>query len=906
MRSWHGNLSPFGQWHTGGRASFSPAALFAFGEQGAWFDPSDVANLNWRVNLLDWTEDFTVSPWAAAALGTSTRANTTSPYSFGLGLITVTSANGGIRQSRSGLTRGQPYTLSFYLESATPNINVVFENGTAGFGALHVASIDPSTGVFSGVSGFTSTTSVPFGTGRIYTLVSAPAGGTLIANIEWRVTAASGSFLLGRPQFEAGSVATTYQPITTVDAGTVERFPTATLYQDTFGTQPVTTPGQPVGLMLDRSRGLALGPENAPNNGLFNVATGWTLESAAVTITGGRLRFTNAPSGVGNRAYFIFGRTAGTTHRFSITVESLTASVVIDFGAVVYTVSAPGTYSWVGQVTAAITNSISMASLGSAVISAISSRELAGNHATQTTPANRPIYAIEPAGGRRNLLLATDAPEAGSGLTVTARAAVAPDGTNNAARVAKTDSTTPRYTFQNWTSSTPLPNTVYTVSRYVKYDGFNTTVSVEYNTTTTFDLGWVATFSVTASGVTANTPSLCTSAVQDVGNGWYRIRATFTSGASPAASTTPMLSQITGASGASVLMYGAQIELGSVATPYQRVTTQYDVTEANVPTMSYLFFNGTNFSMSTPSIDFSVGPTNPVLGPELVVNGDFSGGSTGWAAQAGWTIGSGVASVDSSVAGGTYLRTSGFAAVAGAYYRVTFTVTSRTSGSISAAAGTAVSPLIATAVGTYSFLVQASGAGGVGVFAAGTTTIATIDNISVRQVDAAYTPDKMSVFVGVRKLSDAGNGTLLETSGGADSNNGAFFFRAPSGGLANYQFASRGTSAVSLAAFGFTSPITNVVTSTSDISADNITIRANGTQAATSSGDQGTGSYLAYPLYLGARGGSSLYFNGNLYSLIVRGAQSTATQITETEAWVAGETGFFVPVISGVPTVGIS
>jgi hypothetical protein len=167
-----------------------------------------------RRNLLERTEDFTVSPWAATALGASTRTNTTTPYSFGLGLVTVTSANGGIRQQKTGLISGQPYTLSFYLESATPNINVVFENGAANFGALHVVSIDPSTGVFSGVSGFTSTSSVVFGTGRIYTIVSAPAGGSLIANIEWRVTAASGSFLLGRPQFEASATATAYQRVT--------------------------------------------------------------------------------------------------------------------------------------------------------------------------------------------------------------------------------------------------------------------------------------------------------------------------------------------------------------------------------------------------------------------------------------------------------------------------------------------------------------------------------------------------------------------------------------------------------------------------------------------------------------------------------------------------------------------
>jgi hypothetical protein len=321
------------------------------------------------------------------------------------------------------------------------------------------------------------------------------------------------------------------------------------------------------------------------------------------------------------------------------------------------------------------------------------------------------------------------------------------------------------------------------------------------------------------------------------------------------------------------------------------VTDQYNVTEAGVSSVSYLFFDGVNDSLATPSINFPAGPTNPT-GAELVTNGDFSGGSTGWTAQAGWTIGSGVASVDSSVAGGTYLRTSGFSAVAGAYYRVTFTVTSRTSGSISAAAGTAVSPLIATAVGTYSFLVQAAGTGGVGVFAASTTTIATIDNISVRELDAAQVPDKMTVFAGVRKLSDAAIGALIETSVTSISNNGTLWMLAPgTAGASNYNFRSGGTSRTSIAATGFVAPITNVLTGLGDISGDLATLRVNGTQVAQSTADQGTGDYLAYPLYIGARAGTTLFFSGHLYSLIVRGAQSDSKRISSTEAWVAGKTG---------------
>jgi hypothetical protein len=40
MRNWHGNLSPFGDWHTGRVGQFSPRLLFASGEQGVWFEPS--------------------------------------------------------------------------------------------------------------------------------------------------------------------------------------------------------------------------------------------------------------------------------------------------------------------------------------------------------------------------------------------------------------------------------------------------------------------------------------------------------------------------------------------------------------------------------------------------------------------------------------------------------------------------------------------------------------------------------------------------------------------------------------------------------------------------------------------------------------------------------------------------
>jgi hypothetical protein len=55
---------------------------------------------------------------------------------------------------------------------------------------------------------------------------------------------------------------------------------------------------------------------------------------------------------------------------------------------------------------------------------------------------------------------------------------------------------------------------------------------------------------------------------------------------------------------------------------------------------------------------------------------------------------------------------------------------------------------------------------------------------------------------------------------------------------------------------------------------------------------QGTGNFGNLPFYVGRRGGSSLPYNGRIYSLILRfGANLSAAQIAQTETWVGGKTG---------------
>jgi hypothetical protein len=67
-------------------------------------------------------------------------------------------------------------------------------------------------------------------------------------------------------------------------------------------------------------------------------------------------------------------------------------------------------------------------------------------------------------------------------------------------------------------------------------------------------------------------------------------------------------------------------------------------------------------------------------------------------------------------------------------------------------------------------------------------------------------------------------------------------------------------------------------------------LRENGIQTGSDSLDQGTGNYGNYPLYIGSRAGTSLRFNGHIYSLIVRGKLTEGNTLTATEKYVASKT----------------
>jgi hypothetical protein len=157
------------------------------------------------------------------------------------------------------------------------------------------------------------------------------------------------------------------------------------------------------------------------------------------------------------------------------------------------------------------------------------------------------------------------------------------------------------------------------------------------------------------------------------------------------------------------------------------------------------------------------------------------------------------------------------------------------------------------------------------------------DSLQTASVDFSAT-DKMTVMAGVRKLSDAASAALTELSTDAGSVNGTFAVYAPRTANNAVEYRSRGSATITVTEGNVSpAPITLVFTGLSDISGDSVTVRKNGVVANTNTGDQGSGNYSNNILYIGRRGGSTLPFNGILYTLIVRGATTPTSTIADFE-----------------------
>jgi hypothetical protein len=580
----------------------------------------------------------------------------------------------------------------------------------------------------------------------------------------------------------------------------------ATLFQDQAGTTPVTAVEQPVGLMLDKSKGLVLGPERVTNGDFSNGTTGWTIGSniTLVSVVDGELQFTGNGTLLATNANWVsqvvfeaedFKRYVVEFDARWISGGNLQAGAGFNLARTIQPNTSLTRYSFVTGRGAAgggdLRQRVTFSADSGAVwrIDNISVRELPGNHAFTPAAAttSRPVLSA-----RVNLLQKTEEFDdaywtstlvnGARNVTVSADQTTAPDGTTTADKIIGANTTSVKDLIKGWNRAPgSLVAGTYSFSMYFKKDNHDyvalylSDAGNGGNGHVVFDL---ANGTVTQTGGSYYSSS----SIQDVfGDGtWYRANAVFSLSATNVAmvcgvcfvpnATGNTFNNFGGGTTSSaapdvaVFVWGADLRVTNdgVGIPeYQRVNTATDYDTAGFP--MYLRFDGSDDFMQTNSIDFTA-------------------------------------------------------------------------------------------------------------------------------------TDKMTVFAGVRKFSDAGVANVLcELSSSRISNNGAFTINAPGGGSTQYLFASKGTSdalaATTLAVYA--APITNTLTAFGNISGASTILRINGTQAASPGTSQGTGNYGNHPLFIGSRAGTTLPFNGRLTQLIIRGAQTSDPLIASTEAFVNSKTKAF-------------
>ncbi len=150
--------------------------------------------------------------------------------------------------------------------------------------------------------------------------------------------------------------------------------------------------------------------------------------------------------------------------------------------------------------------------------------------------------------------------------------------------------------------------------------------------------------------------------------------------------------------------------------------------------------------------------------------------------------------------------------------------------------------------------------------------------------------DKVTVLAGVRKLSDAAQGVVVEFTSTV-VNPGAFALFAPQG----VGSPDNGMRVEAVTAFSANAaPATIVQTGLANRGAPSLAYRVNGTVTASSTSSLGSGNFANSVLNIGRRNNVSTPFNGKAYQLIVRGALTDAATLAQAERYVGAKTGLYL------------
>ena len=267
---------------------------------------------------------------------------------------------------------------------------------------------------------------------------------------------------------------------------------------------------------------------------------------------------------------------------------------------------------------------------------------------------------------RTNLLTDSDVDSwfDGTRVTITTGAALAPDGTTTAEKVAKTAASF-KYVTDGFTAASTGD---FTASGYLKAGSLDE-ITILFSSDAAATINGRVIINLTNETSTDNaSAALVSNTLTDVGNGWYRftVTATFSNTTNPRIYVYPGVYNESVAG--DIFVWGFQVEAGSFATSFIQTTGSTATRNADVATM---------------------GPTTG--GTELVTNGtfDIDGDETGWQDNSiASTVSNGVVALTCSVQYGKFQQyKGGDGAFTGAKtlhegrrYRATVDVTSYGSG----------------------------------------------------------------------------------------------------------------------------------------------------------------------------------------------------------------------------------
>jgi hypothetical protein len=177
------------------------------------------------------------------------------------------------------------------------------------------------------------------------------------------------------------------------------------------------------------------------------------------------------------------------------------------------------------------------------------------------------------------------------------------------------------------------------------------------------------------------------------------------------------------------------------------------------------------------------------------------------------------------------------------------------------------------------------------------------DGVSNSMLVPSFTPnsDKMQLFVAMRKNVSTAEIILESSTNAAGGSGGTFYLAAGESPSALYTFLSGGTSGASaglrVAKITETStyPEDVVVSATSDIATDVTSIEKDGVAGTPSTGDLGTGNFLAEQINIASRNQINTFLDGRIYGMMLRfGPNMSASEIDDMNTYMAGKAGVSV------------